>query len=91
MADPESGRILDYWEAFDRVNALPDSWQQTATICQMLSQLLSFQAASTGTEIPPDDWTAFMPPRWVRPIRQPKIKVQSDEELSRNLDRALGK
>lgn len=87
MHEPNVGRILDFWEAYDRVHALPDPWYETATICQTLSMLISVQAAGTGGEMPLQPQRDFMPPRWVPPpATRTKERVVSDEELTKRLD-----
>lgn len=89
MSNPNVGRILDFWEAYDRVNALPDSWHETAMICQQLSLMVSAQAAASGIETELQPYQDFMPPRWVPPVRRTKERVVTDEEVAAQLDRAF--
>ncbi len=86
---PNVGRILDFWEAYDRVNALPDPWTQTATICTEINLLRATLAAANGMESSPTKQENYMPPRWVPPPMPKRTKVMSDDELSAALDKRL--
>jgi hypothetical protein len=89
MTHPNVGRILDFWEAYDRVNALPDSWHETATICQQLALMVASQAASAGIETELQPYKDFMPPRWVPPPARTKERVVTDDEVASQLDRVF--
>jgi hypothetical protein len=80
MTRENVSRILDFWEAYDRVHALPDPWHQTAQICQQLSIGNSIQLKRDGDGSEVDSWKSFMPPRWVPPVVRPKFKVQTPEQ-----------
>jgi len=87
MARENVSRILDFWEAYDRVHALPDPWQQTAQICQQISLGNSIQLKQFGNGSEVDSWKSFMPGRWVPEVVRPKFKVQTAEEQIAILDR----
>ena len=86
MTRPNVSRILDFWEAYDRVHALPDPWQQTAQICQQISLGNSIQLKQIGGGTEVDNWKSFMPARWVPPVERPKFKVQTPDEQAAILD-----
>ena len=86
MAQENVSRILDFWEAYDRVNALPDPWQQTAQICQQISLGNSIQLKQFSGSSEVDNWKSFMPARWVPEVVRPKFKVQSADEQIAILD-----
>lgn len=73
--------ILDFWEAYDRVEALPSPWQQTAEICAQVESVVGIQYAKQGVkDYKPKTKASFMPPNW----KAPKTVIgppQTDEEL----------
>ena len=78
----ESTRILDWWEAYERVNPLPDSWVQTATICRSIAELRASVMATVGVTTKAEDiasWQSFMPERYraEKPSTEP---IQSPEQ-----------
>lgn len=78
----DAKRILDWWEAFDRINPLPDPWVQTATSCFEMASIQRVLLAVNGvktddSEVP--SWQDWMPPRY-KPGKRPKPKEQSPEE-----------
>lgn len=66
-------RVLDFWEAFDRIEPIGDQWQQTAMIAQQLSQGHSFQMAAVGKNYDPKPYKDFMPARW-KPDKTKSLK-----------------
>lgn len=60
-------RVLDYWEAFDRVEPIGDQWLQTAQICEMLSRGHTVAMAAVGQKLEPKTIEDLMPARWVAP------------------------
>lgn len=60
-------RILDFWEAFDRIEPFGESWEQAATICAVVQNGQVMQSASMGVSLEPKTYLDYMPPRFVRP------------------------
>jgi len=90
MLQEDASRILDFWEGVDRVNPLPDHWQQTAVICSELSRVIQTIVAVNGGKIDPISYTEFMPPRWRRPDAKVEKAILSDDDLAKALDAKFG-
>jgi hypothetical protein len=57
-------RVLDFWQAFDRIEPIGDQWLQSAMLAQMASQGHSLQMAAVGQSHSPKSYEDFMPERW---------------------------
>lgn len=79
-------RILDFWEAVDRIDPLPDPWLQTSLICQEIRRIADIEIAKGTGEVTPSDYTDFMPSRWLGSAKPSGTEAQSAEEQSRILD-----
>jgi hypothetical protein len=75
-------RVLDFWEAVDRVDPLPDSWRQTAKLCSVTDQLISVELARGGGEWEPRSAEDFMPPQWTRPPEELPRQQTAEEQLA---------
>ena len=64
-------RVLDFWEAFDRIEPIGEHWLQTAMLGQTLSEGHVLTMASVGHEHSPKSYEDFMPGRWVPPQKAP--------------------
>ena len=60
-------RVLDFWQAYDRLEPIGDSWMQSAMICQQLSTGHGYQLASVGVKHEPKSFTDFMPSQYRKP------------------------
>jgi hypothetical protein len=81
-------RILDFWEAYDRIEPLPDTWAQSAQVCTQLEKIATYILATNGQEYTPTPYKDFMPARWEEPPK-PVPRKQSAEEVAAELDRAF--
>lgn len=83
LVTDDAKRILDWWEAFDRINPLPNAWMQTAMVCHELSRTQATVLASQGAKIGSDDvreWQSYMPPRWRPPPKRKPIEALDREQ-----------
>lgn len=86
LTTDDAKRILDWWEAFDRINPLPNEWMQTSLICHELARTQATVMASQGAKIGKDDvrtWESFMPPRWRPPPKPKEIPVDHEMEVAK--------
>jgi hypothetical protein len=77
--------VLDFWDAIDRVDPLPDTWMQNAQICTQLDRIASLMSAQGGVEYELSELADFMPPQWLPPPAPPE-KPQSAEDQCKALD-----
>lgn len=92
LTTDDAGRILDWWEAYDRINPLPDSWVQTASLCERVERLGYMVQAFAGAKVSHDDirsWQSFMPPRFVADKQRPK--AQSPDEQRKIIEQWAGR
>lgn len=78
-------RVIDFWDAIDRVDPLPDPWMQNAQVCMQLDRIAMLQVANAGGEYELRELADFMPPQWLPP---PVVSeaTQSAEEQCKALD-----
>lgn len=67
MTTKEASDVLDFWEAFDRVDPIGDDWHQSAMLAMQIYQCYSAIMARGGQATDPKPFDDFMPPRWLPP------------------------
>jgi hypothetical protein len=83
LTGEDAKRILDWWEAYDRVEPLPEPWLQTAVVCHELAKTQATIMASQGAKIKETDirtWQSFMPPRWRPPPKKKRPARTLEQE-----------
>ncbi len=80
MTREDATRILNFWEAFDRVIPLPNSWMQTAEICVTLERLIASQFSTNGQKYEIRGIEQFMPPQWVAPAELKRVPVATSSK-----------
>ncbi len=81
--------VLDFWDAVDAVDPLPEPWRQTAMTCEMLSHVRATISAGSGVATKLQTSRDFMPPRAQAHMPLPNVsEAQSDEEMRSTMGRA---
>lgn len=76
---PDAQRVLDWWEAVDRIWPLSDPWHQTAQVSSMIDKLTCALYTTNGVQGQvPKPFEHHMPARYVAP-KGPLPKAQSNE------------
>jgi hypothetical protein len=71
MVTPDASRILDFWEAFDRIEPIGGRWKQAAMIAHEVSINHAVTMATVGGKLDPKPIEDFMPPQY-RPPKKAK-------------------
>lgn len=87
MTSDEARRILNFWEALDRVDPLPDPWRESAMVCYQIEKVVAAQYASAGAKYEMTKYEDFMPPQYTR-LEKKKVKKgkQGPEDQIKALD-----
>lgn len=66
--DSVSEEDLQRWRAFDRVEPIGRSYEQTAMLCMQMDYLMSIVSAGHGGKYKPAKFKDWMPSDWIEPI-----------------------
>lgn len=59
---------LARWKAFDQLEPIGRSYEQSAMICMVVDWLMAMVAAGNGGKYVPRPFKAWMPGDWIEPI-----------------------
>lgn len=79
--------VLDWWEAFDRVDRISSEWEHTGAIAAEVHDVVRWLAAQAGVELPatlPADYA----PRLV-PVDRTSDPADSYDALSAAMNRSM--
>lgn len=92
--EPRAKEILDFWEAFDKVDPVGEEWMQTATMCQELSLMRSSILATHGGKLEPRKYTEFLPARHIDspppPVDTKDLPDESPDEIHNKFVAEMG-
>jgi hypothetical protein len=80
MTREDATRILNFWEAFDRVIPMADPWMQTAEICTVLERIIAGLFSANGQRYEIRGKEQFMPPQWVAPVEGKRVPVATSSK-----------
>lgn len=82
-------RVLDFWDAYDRIDPIPSPWFQTATVCQQLEFLMMATSASAGHKHTPRKFEDFLPPYFLAPKTEKKRTGAGPRAFLKRLEKKI--